>query len=122
MRTPNLRLFTGMLMLAAILMIWTQAIQSAVLPVEQAIEADARDVSLPRQQQGILRVRVCSNCKPQSLHVTETTRYETAASMSMSLEQFVARLREIPADDSMLVIFYLPDSRLVTRVRLSVRP
>ena len=122
MRIPNLRLLTGMLMLAAILMVWTQSVQSTVVAVEQAIEADTHNVNLPRRPDGLLSVRRCNDCKPELLHVSGATRYMLGPSTFVSQKQFLDRLRDASMHDGMLVVFYTPDDRRVTRVRLVLRP
>ena len=122
MRIPNLRLLTGMLMLAAILMVWTQSVQSAVVPVEQAIEADLHNVRLPRQPESMLSVRRCTGCAPERFHVSADTRYEVGSSTSVSLKQFLDELRDASIRDAMLLIFYTPEDERVTRIRLVFRP
>ncbi len=122
MRIPSLRLLTGMLMLAAILMVWTQSVQSTVVPVEQAIEADTHNVNLPRRPDGMLSVRRCNGCRAELLHVSAATRYMLGPSTFVSQKQFLEKLREASMRDGMLVVFYTPDDKLVTRVRLILRP
>lgn len=66
---------TAWLMLAAILIIWTDATRAEVLLREDAIEVQTSSVYWSGLRAGRLVVRRCPDCSPTALRVDDNTRY-----------------------------------------------
>ncbi|RMF96489.1 MAG: hypothetical protein D6727_08105 [Gammaproteobacteria bacterium] len=115
------RLLTGMLMLAVILMIWTQGAQSALVINEAAVEATLDQVRLPQREFGQLSLRRCPACTVETWRVDADTRY-LLGMQAVSLDEFLAAADDGPAAAAMLVIFHEPGGRRITRLRLSWPP
>lgn len=102
---------------------WLLALCATGLPVaateppyrilEQAVEAPASAVILPSGERGILVVRRCGGCAPESFATTPATRYVTAAG-PIALADLRAAARAAP--DAGLTVLYDARSHQVTRV------
>ncbi len=121
MRPPADRLFTAMLMLAVILVVWSQSAQSTLVLTEVAVEATLDQVQLPRQAFGRLSLRRCADCGIESWRVDSDTRY-LLGQRRVSQAEFLASAASGPAAAAMLVIFHEPAGRRVTRLRLTWPP
>ena len=116
------RLLTGMLMLAAILIAWSQTAHSTLKIIEDAVEAPASDVTLPRWSYGLVVVRGCDGCPPNLYRVDENTVYllgrqrVTLRDLRESLDE--SRYR----DDGLFVVFTATGTDRVTRLRLTAPP
>ena len=118
MRPGADRLLTGMLMLAAILIAWSQSAHSTLKIIEDAIEAPAADVTLPRQTFGLLVVRGCDGCPPRVFRVDGDTIY-LLGRQRVSLDALRDSLSEARYRDGLFVVFLATGTDRVTRLRLS---
>ena len=118
MRPSAERLFTGMLMLAAILMAWTQSAHSTLVAVEDAVEAHAEDVSLPLSAFGLVSVRTCAGCPPRVFRASGDTRYLLDGA-AVEREALLAAAAEPSHRDGIVVVFFATGTDRVTRIGLA---
>ena len=80
---------------------------------EQAHELDAAMVTMPASPTGYLFFKACPNCRVMSLQVNNSTKYILGRE-TVTLRQF----RKYAYRQGQMYVFYEPDSKTVTRVRL----
>ncbi len=111
-----------MLMLAAILIAWSQSAHSTLKIVEDAVEAPASDVRLPRWSYGLVVVRGCDGCPPNLYRVDENTIYFLGRTR-VTLDDLRETLREARYRDAgLFVVFVATGTDRVTRLRLTAPP
>jgi hypothetical protein len=81
--------------------------------IELSVESRADSAVLPSGPSSTLVVTPCPGCKQLSLPASERSRYFVGHEL-VSLTEFKRRLADRPT--AMLVIFYLKDSRELSRV------
>ncbi len=117
MQTSFTNLLTGMLMLAAILFVWSRASQADTVLIEQAIElAPSQLENLARGNTGRLIARPCQECPPRLFRIDANTRYEAAGASNLARTDFFDAIQD--NRDAMIVLFYLTGEDRVSRLRL----
>jgi len=88
--------------------------------LEQAVEADVSDTTLPTHTAGSVVVRECTGCEPLVWRVNAASSYYIG---SRSHPVALGELRAAAASGQheMLYVFYKPDTNVVTRIVLSAK-
>ena len=123
------RLFTGMLMLATIMLVWNQVATAAMLTLSRPIEIATADVPLWQMRAGILSIRACDDCSLQLLRVDDKTEFDVSGDQpdptlqpADRRERFLEKAREPEGRNGMITLFLDKESDYVRRMRLSPRP
>jgi len=91
--------------------------------ISEGLELRASAITMPRTVNGSLSVKKCAECDRLKLRVQEgVTRYvlkRGKQSENVSLQDFQAAMSRIGASDSQVMVFYAPDTKIVTEMRMS---
>jgi hypothetical protein len=120
MRSTANHLIAGMMMLAAILLVWNRSAHAALEVLEDFIEARAQYVSLPLHDAAQVVARRCQGCTPTVLRVNADTRYHVSSTdQAVKREEFLGMAATAP-DKSMIGIAHERGGDLVLRLILGI--
>lgn len=100
---------------------WGTPAAAALEAIEQAYELSARQIlRWPLRTGDHLLVRPCDTCDTTTLQVTESTRFSTGFNTpDITLRDLLReKTRQGGQGDYLVVLFYTPDNRQVTRMIL----
>jgi hypothetical protein len=92
--------------------------QKPMVILEEVLETTSRLVTLPGSPDGSVTARECSDCPSQRLEFGNNTRYFVG-------DEAVPynRFRQLAAlGDGRLYVYFTPETRVLTRLRLSAAP
>lgn len=107
-----------MMMVATIIMVWTNATQAGMLVTEQAVELRSGEIALPAHANAQIAVPTCPTCDPLMLRVDPRTRYfaSAAGGPALNLQTFMETVAGTLGTDSALFIYYIAETDTVTRI------
>jgi hypothetical protein len=122
MTTPQINRSTALLMFT-LLLVFSTAVQAALQASEQAHEIKAEQIlRWPLRAGDSLIVKPCTDCDIQTLRVTEHTRYAIGFGRNAKATTLNELLRQKSLlhdeENHLIVIFFQPDDRQVSRVVL----
>ena len=82
--------------------------------ITEAYEVDLSDLRLPRSENGNLTFKQCSDCEPETLHVTVKTRY-LINDRDFTLAEFKEQLKRVVTrkDHGVAVLHHLESNTIV---------
>jgi len=130
MNQPLTRLFTGMLMVATIMLVWNQVAMAAMQKLGDSVEIATSDMPLWQLRAGTISLRRCPDCEVRLLRIDENTVFHVGGTneddatddLAAKREIFLQYAREPSGRQGMISIFIEMNSDYVRSVRLSPRP
>jgi len=90
--------------------------------ISEGLELKVSEISMPPTQSSSMSVKPCDECDRLTLQVKESTTYiikNAGGNQAVSLSAFKSAMLKIGAAESQVLVFYIPDTNVVTEMRLS---